>query len=87
MKNLSFMDHASGKRLPDGCKLATNRKKDNDITICRHDVIINFFNVAAFLLSYLITGPSVNIMTGSGVMTIFVYKGLTRNPEIGNTPV
>ena len=28
----------------------------------------------------------VNIMTGSGVMTIFVYKGLTRNTEIGNTP-
>ena len=27
----------------------------------------------------------VNIMTGSGIMTIFVYKGLTRNPEIRNT--
>ena len=26
-------------------------------------------------------------MIGSGVFTIFVYKGLTRNPEIGNTPV
>ena len=26
-------------------------------------------------------------MTGSGVLAIFVYKGLTRNPEIGNTPV
>ena len=26
-------------------------------------------------------------MTGSGVLTIFVYKGLTRNPEIGDTPV
>ena len=26
-------------------------------------------------------------MTGSRVMTIFVYKGLTRNPEIGNTLV
>ena len=29
----------------------------------------------------------VNIMTDSGVMTIFVYKGLIRNPEIRNTPV
>ena len=29
----------------------------------------------------------VNIMTGSGVMTIFFYEGLTRNPAIGNTPV
>ena len=29
----------------------------------------------------------VNIMTGSGVMTIFFYKELTINPEIGNTSV
>ena len=27
------------------------------------------------------------IITISGVMTIFFCKGLTRNPEIGNTPV
>ena len=29
----------------------------------------------------------VNIITGSGVMTISFYERLTRNPEIGNTPV
>ena len=29
----------------------------------------------------------VNIITGSGVMTISFYKRLTRNPEIRNTPV
>ena len=29
----------------------------------------------------------VNVITGSGIVTIFFYKGLTRNPEIGNTPV
>ena len=29
----------------------------------------------------------VNIITCSGVMTISFYKGLTRIPEIGNTPV
>ena len=51
-----------------------------------------FFDVVVFLLSSLVTGPSlllvtVNIGTGSGVMTIFVYKGFTRNPEITNTPV
>ena len=27
------------------------------------------------------------IITGSGIMTIFFHKGLTRNPEIGNTSV
>ena len=29
----------------------------------------------------------VNIIAGSGVTTIFFYKGLTRNPEIRNTAV
>ena len=29
----------------------------------------------------------VNIIAGSGVMTVFFYKRLTRNPEIENTPV
>ena len=29
----------------------------------------------------------VNIITDSRVMPILFYKGLTRNPEIGNTPV
>ena len=30
----------------------------------------------------------INIITGSGVMIIFFYKGLkSRNPEIRNTPV
>ena len=29
----------------------------------------------------------VNIIAGSGIMTIFFYKGLTRNPKIGNTSV
>ena len=29
----------------------------------------------------------INIITGSGVTTIFIYEGLTRNLEIRNTPV
>ena len=29
----------------------------------------------------------VNIITGLGVMTIFIYKGLSRNAEIENPPV
>ena len=29
----------------------------------------------------------VNIITGSGIITIYFYKELTRNPEIRNTPV
>ena len=43
-----------------------------------------FFSLAK--LSYWSKFP-VNIITGSEVMTISVYKGLTRNLEIRNTPV
>ena len=48
----------------------------------------NVFKVAVFLLSCLVTSKfPVNIKTGSGVIKIFVYKVLTRNPETGNSPV
>ena len=49
----------------------------------------NSFDVPVFFSSSLVTGPSfhVNIITGSEVVTIFVYKGLTRNLEIGNASV
>ena len=76
--------------IPDGCKLAINREKDNDVTIFRHDVSANFFfwrcPVSHVNFSYW-SRFHVNIMTGSGVVAIFVYKGLTRNPEIRNTPI
>ena len=37
------MNHAPGIRLPVGSKLAINQKKNNDVTICRYDVIVKFF--------------------------------------------
>ena len=40
--------------------------------------LVNFSYVSKF---------HVNIITGSGSMTIFFYNGLTRNPEFGNAPV
>ena len=45
----------------------------------------NVFDVEVFLLSILVTGPSVNIITVSRVRTI--YHWLNRNPEIGNISV
>ena len=49
----------------------------------------NFFKVALFLFSGSVTWSKfhANVITGFRVMTIFVYKGLNRNPEIRNTPV
>ena len=64
-----------GLRLLEYSESAINRKNV--------DVIVNF-------LSGLITVPTpqfLNNITGSGVMTTFVYKELTRNPEIGDTTV
>ena len=47
----------------------------------------NFFDAVVLFVkcSYWSTFH-VNIITGSRVKTIFVYKELTWNPEIGNTP-
>ena len=47
----------------------------------------SFFNVIVFSLSSFVSKFHFNIITGFGVMTFFVYKGLTRNPEIGNTRI
>ena len=58
-------------------KLTINRKNNNDVTICWYNVIFNSFYVVLFLLS--------SLVTSSGDMIILFYKGLTRNPEIGNT--
>ena len=86
---MTFADSVSGIQPTDCSKLAQNQKNDNDVTIFRHDVNVNFFwrcFVSLAKFSYWSTFH-VNIVISSGIMTIFFYKGLTRNPEIGNTPV
>ena len=88
-ENKSFTDYASGIRLPESSKLAVNSKNSNDVTIFRYDVIVKFFwhcFVSLVMFSYW-SKFHVHNITGSGVMTISFYEGLTRNPEIGNTPV
>ena len=57
-ENITFADSVSGIRPPDCSKLAKNPKNDNNVTIFRHDVIVNFFDVVLFLLSSLVTSPS-----------------------------
>ena len=46
-----------------------------------------FFDVVFFVRFTYWFKFRVNIITGSEVKTIFFCKELTRNPEIGNTPV
>ena len=79
----------SGIWLPDCSKLAINWKNDNNVTIFWHDVTSTFCwccFVSLMKFSYW-SKFHVNIITDSGVMIISFYKGLTRNLEIGNTPV
>ena len=71
-----------------GFRIAINWKQDNDVTICWHDIIINFTwccHVSLINFSHW-SKFHVNIITGSGVMTISIYKALTRNLEIGIPP-
>ena len=74
---------------PEFSKLAKNPKNDKDVTIFWHGVNVKFFwrcFVSLVKFTYW-SRFHVNIITGSGIMAIFFYKGLTRNPEIGNTPI
>ena len=89
MNDASFANYTFEIRLPDCSKLAINQNNDNDVTICWHESIINFFLrclVSLVRFSYWSKFPA-NVITGSGVMTIFFYKVLTRNPVIENTRV
>ena len=79
----------SGIRLPDCFKLLINWKNNNDVTIYKNDVIVKFFwSCCVFLVKFNYWSKfHVNIITGSRDMTIFLYKGLTKNLEIRNTLV
>ena len=88
-ENIASADSLSGIRPSDCSKLAKKQKNDNDVTIFWHDVIVSIFwrcFVSLVNFSYW-SKFHVNIMTGSGIITIFFYKGLTRTSKIGNTPV
>ena len=77
-----------GIQLLDCPNLVVNWKNDN-VTIFRHGVIVKCFwsFFVSLVKSSYCSKFHVNIITVSGVMAISFYKGLTRNPEIGNTPV
>ena len=82
------MEYASRIQLQDGPKLAINRKNDNWVTIFDMTSSSSFFTLFYFLVKFTCWSKfHVNIITGSRVMIIFFYKRLTRNLEIGNTPV
>ena len=75
-------------RPPDCSKLAKTPKNDNDVRIFRNDVNVKFFGPCLVsLVGYSYWSKfHVNIITGSGIMKIFFYKGLNTNREVGDTP-
>ena len=90
VKVLQTMRPESGLRIAQNCsKLAINRKNNNDVTICWQTSSSNFFDVVLFLLSTLVTGPKLMSVSSllPELLQFLFYKGLTRNPEIGNTLV
>ena len=76
-----------GIRSPDCSKLAKNPKKqNNDVTISRHDVNVkSLWNCFVSLVKFSYWSKfHVNIITGSGIMAIFFYKGW---PEIWKSEI
>ena len=76
-------------RLPNCSKLAVDWKNSNYVTIFYMTSSSNFFWLCfVSLVKFKYWSKfHVNIITGSGIMIILFCKGLTRNPEIGNTSV
>ena len=76
----------SGIRPPDCFKLAKILKNGNNVTIFRHDVIVNFFNVVLFLLSSLVTSPSF-MQILSFVLEIWQFSFEWDWPEIRKSEI
>ena len=76
----------SGIRLPDCSKLAINWKNDNDVTVFRHDVIVNFFDVVFFLLWILVIDPSF-MSISSLVLELWQFYFIRDWPEIWKSKI
>ena len=87
---MKFHNLCSGIQLLGCSKFSINWKNNNDVIICRHEVIVKFFDAVLFLLKSSVTGPSFmsisSLVLEFWQMTIFFYKGLTRNPKNWNNP-
>ena len=81
-----FINDTSGIRLLGCSKLAINQKTDNDVITCRHDIILNFFVVAIFLLSSIVTGStfmSISLL----VLELWQFSFMRDWPEIRNLEI
>ena len=71
-----------------GFLIAPNWRQIGKITMTSQFANMRPSSIFVFLVKFSCWSKFyVNIITGYGLMTIFFYKELTRNPEIGNTLV
>ena len=85
---MNFKDYTSGIRLLDCSKLAINWKKTMEWQFIDLKSSSIFWGVFVSLVKFSHWSKfHVNIITGSGVMRIFFYKGFTRNLEIRNISI
>ena len=66
---------------PEAIKLVVNWKNGNGVTIFRHDIIVNFFDIVLFLLSSLVTGSG-SMATSSLVLDLWQFLFIRDCPEI-----
>ena len=87
-ENLSFIDCASAIWLPHGCKMSMDCKKNN-VKFCANDVIVIFWRCHVSFVKFNYWSKfHVNIIAGSGAMTIFVYKVIRNHwPEIRKSEI
>ena len=76
----------SGIWLPVCSKLAVNWKNDNEVTICWCEFIANFFDVAVFFLSSLVTGPSF-MSIWLLVLELWQFSFIRNWPEIRKSEI
>ena len=79
-----FTDYAFGIWLLDCSKVVMNLKNGNDFTVFWRGVNVNFVDVDSLVKFSYWSKFRVNIITGSGVMTISFYKGW---PEIQRSEI
>ena len=87
-ENITFTDHTSAIRLPDCSKFGHKLEKwqwRHNLSTWGHSQVFWHCHVSFVKFSYWSKFHFI-IIAGSRVMTNFFYKGLTRNPEIGNNP-
>ena len=63
--------------------MTINQKNNNDVTILRHDVIVDFFDVILFFVSIAISGPSPSFMSiPSVVLELWQFTFIRDSTEI-----